>query len=483
MRFNAIAFPLLFVLVTALLVGCGGEDPTGPSGPPVVTSVNSATLPSGPTGSTVILEGRNFGSTRGDGEVLFSNGSGGTVAAGIANPEDWTDVFIVTTVPAGAATGDLVVRHALGTSDPVTFTVTQNAAFSPSTVSWTSTNPLPVGLSGHAAAFAVLEGATTTRVVYAIGGADATNTPQATTYYATVGATGALSAWAETSPLPVAVAFHRVVVASPTNSPVSGPGYLYVLGGATDATGLPSTAIYRGAPAAGGTVSAWTQAGSLPAPLHSFGAAIVFGHLYVWGGATTDNAPVATVYRAAIQESGGLGSWETLAALPSARAYFGSGAFAGHLYVFGGTSNAVSPHDGSLAGGGRMAEVLVAKIDFRSRDLDAAGWTLNPSTLIKAVNKHTAAMAGGNVLITAGLYNGAATGSTEESFAQLNGDGSAGSFQGATGSNTIASLGGGNLFNHATVGYVDGDGIFHVLVVGGDDVNAPGTKRTAVYFY
>lgn len=70
------------------------------------------------------------------------------------------------------------------------------------------------------------------------------------------------------------------------------------------------------------------------------------------------------------------------------------------------------------------------------------------------------------MLVTAGLYNGAANGASEQSYPQLASDGSTGSFNGATGSNTIASLGGGNLFNHASIGYTDGNGTFHVLVAG-----------------
>ena len=107
----------------------------------------------------------------------------------------------------------------------------------------------------------------------------------------------------------------------------------------------------------------------------------------------------------------------------------------------------------------------------------------NPSALIKTTGKHTALVAGGDVLVTAGLYNGAATGATEESYAQLNADGTLASFNGATGSNTILSQGGGNLYNHAVVGYVDADGAFHVLVLGGDDVNAPGTKHAGGLYY
>lgn len=468
-----------------MLAGCGGDDVMGPSGPPVVITVNGATIPTGPVGSTVIIEGQEFGGTQdaASGEVLFSDGAGGTVAATIASVDDWTNTFIITTVPTGAATGDLIVRTSEGSSTPVTFTVTQNAPFSPSTVSWTSTNSLPVGLSGHAAAFAEIQGTSTTRVVYVTGGADDNNDPQSTVYYATVGGSGSLSGWTATAALPTAVAFHRTVAATPTNSGVTGAGFLYVLGGATDAAGQPTNTIQRGALAADGTVGSWNSVGTLPAALHSFGAAVFLGNLYIWGGATTGNAPVATAYRAEIDATGGLGSWQALESLPAGRTYFGSGSFGGFLYAFGGESGTIAPHDGGLTSNTRLGDVLYAKIDLRSRDITMAGWTASPSNLIKTVNKHSAVVAGGNVLITAGLYNGAATGSTEESYAQLNADGSTGSFSGATGSNTVLSAGGGNIFNHAAVGYVDGNGAFHVLVVGGDDVNSPGTKHAEVWFY
>jgi hypothetical protein len=65
----------------------------------------------------------------------------------------------------------------------------------------------------------------------------------------------------------------------------------------------------------------------------------------------------------------------------------------------------------------------------------------------------------------------------------LNADGSVGSFQGATGSHTISSVGGGNFFNHAATGYLDATGAFHVLVVGGDDVNTPTKKHKGVFYY
>ena len=479
MRTSGLAFGLL---AGSLLAACGHDStgPNGASGPPVIADINGATQPSGPTGSTVIIEGQNFANSQGSGEVLFSDGAGGTVAAAIASPGDWTNTFIVTTVPSGAASGNVVVRTSLGTSNAVAFTLTQNAVFSPSTISWSATNPLPTGLSGHAVAFAEIRGTSTTRALYVSGGGDAGNAPSSAVYLATVGGSGTVSAWSATTALPTAVAFHATAVATPANSRITDLGYLYVFGGATDASGQPTTNVYRGTLSEDGSVSGWVQTTALPVALHSLGAVIFHGDLYVAGGATTGNVPVATVYRSRIAETGELGAWQVQAPLPFARAHFGFGRFGRYLYVLGGDSSATAPN---AASGKAIANVAYARIDLRTGDLTSAGWTVNPSKLTKAVAKHTAVIAGGNVLVTAGLYNGASTGSSEESYAQLASDGSVGSFNGATGSNTIASLGGGNLFNHSATGYTDGNGTFHVLVAGGDDVNTPGTKHDAVFFY
>jgi len=475
---------LVTALATVALAACGSDStgPSGLSGPPVLTDINGATQPSGPTGSTVVIDGQNFGTVQASATVLFSNGSGGTIPAVIASAGDWSSTFIVTTVPAGAATGPVVVTTALGKSNAITFTLTQNAAFNPSTITWTATNSLPVALSGHAAAFAELHGTTTTRAVYAIGGADNSNTPATSVYLTTVGGSGSLSSWSPTTTLPVGLAFSAAAVATPANSRVNALGFLYVIGGATDASGQPSTTVYRGTLAADGTVSSWVQTTALPVPLHSIGAVIFHGDLYVAGGSTTGNAPAGAVYRSRIDTSGTLGAWQTEAALPFPRAHAGLGAFGGYLFTFGGDSGAVAPNTGSLSASA-LGDVASAKIDLRTGDLTSAGWTTNPNKLKKVVTKHTAVIAGGDVLITAGLYNGASTGSTEESYAQFNSDGTVGAFNGATGSNTISSIGGGNLFNHAALGYTDGNGALHVLVVGGDDVNTPGTKHTGVFFY
>ena len=40
-----------------------------------------------------------------------------------------------------------------------------------------------------------------------------------------------------------------------------------------------------------------------------------------------------------------------------------------------------------------------------------------------------------------------------------------------------------NLFNTRAISYVDGDGVAHVMLLGGDVVNAPGNKSDKVIFY
>jgi hypothetical protein len=478
---NVVALPLAFALSLCACGGGGSAGPDDPTGPPIVTSINGATQPSGSAGSTVIIEGSNFGGTQGASQVLFSDGAGGTLPAAIVSADDWTSTFIVTTVPSGAASGSVLVQTSLGSSTPMSFTLTQNAAFSPSTINWSAASELPVVVSGHALGYAQLGAQSTTRVIYSIGGADNNGAPVSTVYRATIGA--GVGAWTATTPLPGTVAFHAAVVATPANSRITSTGFLYVIGGATDIAGSPSPTIYRGTLALDGSVSAWTTVSPLPVPLYSAGAVIFHGDLYLFGGATTGNTPVATVYRARLNTAGGLGAWQPQPSLPYRRAHFGFGTFGSYLYTFGGDSGVVMPHSGTQSATS-VNDAAFARIDLRSGDLSASGWLTADSKLTKSVSKLTAVVAGGYVLVTAGLYNGAGSGSSEQSYAQLNADGSLGSFHGATGSNTIASLvSGANLFNHAALGYTDLTGVFHVLVAGGDDVNAPGNRHRGVFVY
>jgi hypothetical protein len=57
------------------------------------------------------------------------------------------------------------------------------------------------------------------------------------------------------------------------------------------------------------------------------------------------------------------------------------------------------------------------------------------------------------------------------------------SFQGATGSKTIAGTAGGyNFFNHSAALYVDPTGNPHVLILGGQTVGATPTVQAGVWY-
>jgi hypothetical protein len=451
---------------------------------PELDFVNAATKPSGNPGSTVILEGDAFGDLQGSGTIEFSDGAGGSIVAPVAAADDWTNTFIVTTVPSSAQSGPVLVTTATGVSNALEFTVTQNAAFSPSTINWTETTPIPDPLSGHSAVYVPIDDATGTTVqrAYVVGGTLLDGTPTGQIHHSRIQAGGGLDPWMSTTSLPEPRAFAASVAATPFNSKVPGSGRVFVLGGIGEGGGPTATALVMEMDPEGNLTSVG-ESTPLPTPLHSAGAVVFRSQIYLAGGATEGDIPVASVYRAAIDTLGGLGPWEALPSLPAARAYHGFQTFGGYLYAIGGEAGAVGPHGGlDAAGQSRLDGVRYVKINLRTGDLLGA-WIENPSRLGKARSKHSALVAGGNLFVSSGLYSAAKTGSSENTYAQINPDGSVSSFGGATGSNTLLSAGAGNLFNHAALTYVDGEGVAHVMVLGGDDVNAPGERSRKVFYY
>jgi hypothetical protein len=452
---------------------------------PTLSFVNGATKPSGNSGSTVILEGSAFGDAQGPGNVLFSDGAGGTVAATIASDDDWTDTFILTTVPGGASSGPVLVETGTGQSNSLTFTLTQAATFSPSTIGWTETEALPVGLSGHSATRVPIDDAqgVTVEHVYVVGGSANDSVPATGVYSTTIQSDGSVAPWSTGTALATGLTHHATVAATPFNSKVTGSGYLYVMGGVETKGGQPVNSIRRIPLSQDGSTGAAQDAGTLPASLHSFGAVVFRSTIYIAGGATTDDAPLASVYRAAIDTLGNIGAWESLASLPEARAYHGFTSLGGFLYAVGGDTAAVSLHDaGYTQNATKLSTVAHARIDLRSGLLEQ-GWVVSANQMQKARSKHVALAAGGSLFLSSGLYAAANTGSSENVYATINSDGTIGTFAGATGSNTLLSVGGVNLYNTRGVTYVDATGVAHVMILAGDDVNSPGAKSAKVIFY
>ncbi|PEN11095.1 hypothetical protein CRI94_16880 [Longibacter salinarum] len=451
--------------------------------PPKLSFVNSATRPSGQVGSTVILDGDAFGDVQGTGTVYFNyDESAGTgIAATIQADDDWTNSFIVTTVPSGASDGPVVVETEVGVSESIPFNVTDGASFSPSNINWTQTSSLPTGVSSHDASFAQFENANgdTKRYVYVTGGIDAQDNALTQAIGGELVQQGEVSSWAQVTDLPNSLAHHATVAATRFNSRVDTTGHLYSIGG-IDASSNVVSSVNRAQINPDGTLGTWNSETALPQPLHNADAVLFRSAIYVVGGATTGNAPVATVYKAEIDTSGTIGTWEQQQDLPTAIAHHGLVSFGGYLYTVGGNTAAVDPNSNTNSNT-RTGAISNGEINLRTGEI--SGWSANPNELGKSREKHSTLVSGGFVFVSSGIYSAAAQGSSENTYAQINSDGTIGSFSGATGSNTLLSEGGNNLYNQAAVSYTDSQGVAHVLIIGGDDVNVPGNKQADVLYY
>ncbi|HEX7049817.1 MAG TPA: IPT/TIG domain-containing protein [Longimicrobiales bacterium] len=457
---------------------------------PSVDRINGVSKPTGLPGMTIIIEGSGFGDdlAASGGAVFFRNSDGTVLEAAIAEPAtDWTDGFIVTTVPQGVSdTSHVWVETALGASDSIAFRLIQTGAFSPSTIEWTETTALPQPLQGLGAVFVpVEEGAAPANYVFALAGADTLGAATDVVYRAAVEASGALGAgWSAVASLPAPRAYHAAAAATGYTAALdttTTAAYLYVLGG-EDAEGTVVANVFVGHVDLTGEVTGWTETQPLPQALRSASAVLFRGFIYVAGGVGADGAPVATVYRAAINPDGTLGSWEALdAAVPVAAASSSLLNFGPFLYLVGGDSATAVPPEQATTSGGELADVYMARIDLRTGGLSADGWTAT-AAMGKGRSKHSTVFAGGSLFVTSGVYAGQA-GSSENIYGSLQSDGRVESWNGATGVNTIGTLLGYDLYNQAAITFIDGLGNGHVLVLGGAKRGSEGEASAAVVYY
>jgi hypothetical protein len=449
---------------------------------PVIQRVNGATRPTGLPGMTVIIEGSPFGDTPGSSKVWFAAADGTPIQAVIADStNDWTNTFIVTSVPQTTAdTSFIWVETPTGVSDSVEFRLIQSGTFSPSLISWTQTTRLPQPLQGLGAVFLAVEsGATPANYVFALGGADTIAAPTTAVYRAAVQQTGALESWTSLTALPQPRAYAAATVASPFNAALDTTvaGVMYVVGG-VDSAGVTTASVFHATVDLAGNIAAWQQAAPLPAARHAGGAVVFRGYLYFAGGAGADNAARADVYRARIQEDGALGAWETAPSLPVARSHFALVNFGPYVYAIGGETATVTPTLNTVTNT-ETADVHLSRINLRTGELNP--WSA-VSQQAKARSKHSAIFAGGALLASSGVYSGQA-GSSENAYAVINSDGTLGSWNGATGAETIAAEIGISLYNLGAVTFIDATGASHVLVLGGADRAVAGRPTDAVLYY
>jgi hypothetical protein len=453
---------------------------------PSVSRVNGVTKPTGLVGMTVLIEGDAFGDYR-HGKVFFAGSGGAPIQATIADTaNDWTNNYIVTTVPAGTANASqITVQTATGTNSPVSFNLISGSTFSPSTINWTQTAALPQPLQGLGAAFVPAANANVSAAnyVFVVGGAaDQTNAATTSVYRAQTQQSGALSAWTPaTTPLPVARAYHVTVAASAYTAAfdtTTTEAYLYAIGG-VDSSGATVSTVYYSKIALDGSNGTWQQTTPLPAALHSASAVVFRGYVYIAGGANGQNAPTPNAFRAAINADGTLGVWQPIASLPSGVAFQALVNFGPYLYAVGGDGSAVAPMQGSTSGS-EMSSAFLARVNLRTGDLGAP-WA-PVSSLNKGRSKHNTVVGGGYLFTTSGVYTGSA-GSSENTYTSINADGSLGSWNGATGTNTVGSILGYDLYNETAIGFVDAGGRGHVLILGGAKRQAPGRASAAVVYY
>lgn len=119
-------------------------------------------------------------------------------------------------------------------------------------------------------------------------------------------------------------------------------GWLYATGG-IDATGTSTAVVERVAISASGFTGDWiAEPEELPESRSHHGLAVHDGSLYLTGGLTrVDNmfnqdVPYDTVLRATIEPDGSLSAWSVAGAMPAPIAVHASFVHAGHLYVVGG---------------------------------------------------------------------------------------------------------------------------------------------------
>jgi hypothetical protein len=457
---------------------------------PTALRINGVSKPTGLVGMTIIIDGRAFGDSLelSQGKVFFTDAGGAPVEAVIADTaNDWTDSFIVTSVPQGVADTSMVwVETVTGVSDSIEFKLIQSGVFSPATINWTATTPLPQGLQGLGAVFVpVEEGATPANYIFAVGGADSVAVPTTAVYRAIVEQTGALGpAWDDVSPLPEARAYHTTVAATGYTAALdttTTAAYLYVLGG-QDSDGEAVVSTHYAHVGLDGAVSGWQTGTPLPEPMYGAGAVLFRGYLYLVGGQDTAGVALASSYRARIFGDGSLGPWETLASLPRPSAFGALVNFGPYIYSVGGDAVGV-PALQSTTTGNESADVYLVRLNLRTGGFQSAGW-IQTEAMAKGRSKHSAAVGGGAVFTTSGSYVGQ-PGSSENTYAPFlsGGGGLLSPWQGATGADIIASALGYSIYNQAAVYFIDKDGNGHVLVLGGARRDQEGVPSSGVVYY
>ena len=298
--------------------------------------------------------------------------------------------------------------------------------------SWSKTTSLPAPINLQSTA--IYNG-----YIYTLGGGagvtSSLQTVTSTVWYANLNATGSISNWSSTAPLPsIDFACCSYGEAAAYN------GYIYMIPG-YDAGGFGTTTVWYGKQNGDGSIGNWSSTSAFPAPSGGGnGAAVVAnnGYLYYVGGLDeTQTYVTSTVYYVPINGNGSLGAWQTTAALPSAIKDHLVSANNGYIYSSGGNDSGGTPTstvfytningDGSL--GGSLPAAPTGTIDSTIYDTGVSGGAQLNSVLWQGTQN------GGTVQFQFATSNNSAG-----PFSFIGSDGTSNTYYTPTGPNVSKSL-------------------------------------------
>lgn len=215
--------------------------------------------------------------------------------------------------------------------------VTSTVLFSPfnGTVGfgeWKYTKSIPGLANFDGAAFAV------GGYVYVLGGSDDVNHSTASVWQSRVQADHSLGEWLETTSLPLAVSYHDVVYSN---------GFAYLVGGRhlDGQVNYQTNKVYFAQVNGDGSLGVWTETAALPVTLSGYEAVVNDGYLYVFGGANDPGYPENPVFYSKINSDGSLGAWNLGDPLPVKIVNFYAESAGKYVYLFGGSSQAITAMD------------------------------------------------------------------------------------------------------------------------------------------
>lgn len=244
--------------------------------------------------------------------------------------------------------------------------------------------------------------------LYVMGGQNSSNTSLNNIQYAAVNSNGNTGVWqSNTVNLPVAMSRFGVVAYN---------GYMYVVGGNTTGVGAIS-GVYYAPINSDGSIGNWTATTSLAVTRQSTQATVYNGYLYIAGGLTTGATQSNEVLYAPINANGTIGSWITSPnSFANARYGLAVQAYNGYLYVVGGRG-----------GGTFYNDVQYAKLVS-----DGSVGTFRTTTSFNGPRTYMGVMVyNGYLYVTAGHKTGNID-LADTQYAQINADGSVGTWQATT---------------------------------------------------